>query len=495
MAGKRGKSLIALGVALVVLAGAYVLIKTLPGGGEDETASPAPENIALYECDEADIAGFTLDTAGESYSVTVDRQETTVKNDDGTTDTETQTTYAIEGYPDIPVNDTNAGNVLTNVSKLQAVSTVEDTTPADLSPYGLDPAATTATIDLTDGNSVTFYVGNKTGAGNTYYMMKQGDPAIYEVKLLYANRFAYTIQDMVKTDVLPAINTVSMERVFLKRSGQPDIEATSYTTPADQARIGVSGFKVVSPFTRPRDIDADTLDTFLQNVSSITITGVASLNPDDKDQYGLTEPRIELLEKDADNTLHVYFGDETGDNAVACMVEGYAPIYTVDKDSISFLTDITAPELADKFILLPMIDDVTGIDVSVGGENYAMTIERRTEKAETEGEEDKVIETFFLDGVQKDEDAFRDAYQVLIGVRGDTFSDDAALTEGESVATITYTFGPQGTPPMTVSYYTHDVDFYGAALDGEPQALVAKRKVDEIAGAMASLKESADVTE
>lgn len=491
MAGKRAKSLIALGAAAVVLAGAYVLVKTLPGGGAaEETPSPAAETVTLYECDKEDIAGFTLDTAGESFAVNVDRQETT--KDDGATQTET--TYTLAGYPDVPVNDANAGNVLTNVSNLQAVSIVEDKTPADLAVYGLDPAAATAAIDFTDGSSVQFYVGNKTGAGNTYYMMKQGDPAVYEVKLLYANRFSYTREDMVKTDVLPAINTVAMERLLLKRAGQPDIEAAPYTTPEGQARIGVSGFKVVSPFTRPRDIDADTLDTFLQNVAAIRITGVASLDGD-RDQYGLSEPRIELLETDADNTLHVYFGDDIGDTEIACMVEGYAPIYTVDKDSIAFLEEIKAPELADKFLLLPMIDDVKGIDVTVGGKNYAMTIERRTEKAEKEGEEDTVVETFFLDGVEKEDQAFRDAYQVLIGVRADTFSDDPAVIAGEPVASVTYTFVPQGTPPMTVSYYTYDTDFYGAALDGESQALVAKRKVDAIADAMTALEESADATE
>ena len=491
--GKRASSLIALGAALLVLAGVFILVKVLPSGGGEETPSPAAETISLYACDEEDIAGFTLDTADGSCSVTVDRQEKTVTKDDESTDTETVTTYAFAGYPDVPVDTTNAGYVLTNASKLQAVSIVESETPADLSPYGLDPANATATIDFTDGSSMAFYVGNKTGAGNSCYMMKQGDPAVYEVKLLYANRFSYTLDDLVKTDVLPAVNTVSTERILLKRAGQPDIEAAAYTTPEGQAHIGVAGFKVISPFERPRDIDADTLDTFLQNVAALTISGVASLNPDDKDGYGLTEPRIELLEKDADNTLHVYFGDDTGDGAVACMVEGYAPIYTVDKDSISFLEELKAPDLADKFILLPLIDDVKAIDVYAGGKNYALTIERRTEKAEEEGEEDTVVETFFLDGVQKDDGAFRDAYQVLIGVRGDTPSEDSALTEGETAAAITYTFIPQGTPPMTVSYHVHDVDFYGAALDGEPQALVAKRKVDAIADALQQLEESADV--
>lgn len=476
--GKRARSLIALGVALVVLAGAFILIKALPGGdGAEATPSPAAEEIVLYECDQEDIAGFSLDTAEGSCSIIVDRQET-------------ETIYAFAEYPDAPVDETKAGDVLTNVSKLPAVSVVEAETPADLAPYGLDPAVATAAVDFTDGSSVEFYLGNKTGAGNTYYMMKQGDPAVYEVKLLYANRFSYTLNDLVKTDVLPAINTVAMERMVLKRAGQPDIEAAQYETPAGQARIGVAGFKVISPFARPRDIDADTLDAFLQNVSAIQISGVASLDPADKDRYGLGEPRMELLETDPDNTLHLYFGDDIGDTMVACAVEGYSPIYTVDKDSISFLESLQAPELADKFLLLPMIDDVQAIDVSVGGNAYAMTIERHTEKAETEGEEDEVVETFFLDGVQKDDSAFRDAYQVLIGVRADTFSDDPAVIEGETVATVTYTFTMPDTPPITVSYHTYDMDFYGGAVDAAPQALVAKRKVDAIADALAALAES-----
>ena len=477
---KRAASLIGLGVALVVLAGAYVLIQVLPGGAQ-ETPSPAAEEIVLYESDEADVAGFTLENAAGSYAVIVGRQQ------------ETMTTYTIEGYPDVPVNEANARDVLTNVSKIPAVSVVEEETPGDLIPYGLDPAAATATIDFTDGSSEVFYVGNKTGAGNTYYMMKQDDPAVYEVKLLYADRFSYTLEDMVKTDVLPMINTVALERMVLKRAGQPDIETAAYVTPEGQPHIGVSGFKVISPFSRPRDIDAEALDAFLQNVSAIEISGVASLDGDELDRYGLAEPRIELLEKDADNTLHVYFGDDIGENAVACMVEGYTPVYTVDTDSISFLEELKASELADKFLLLPMIDDVEGIDVSIGGHDYAMTIERRTEEAENEDEEDEIIETFFLDGVQRDEEVFRDAYSAVIGVRADTYADDPALTEGDPVASVTYHF--TAGDPLTVSYYPYDTDFYAGAVDGETQALVAKRKVDAIAGAIEDLQESEYVEE
>jgi hypothetical protein len=480
--GKRAKSLIALGAAVVLLAGAYLLV-TLPGGEEEESPATEEESIILYECDKENITEFTLDRAEGSWSVEVEWQKPADEEEDA------EAVFTLKGYPDTPVNDTTINGVLANVSSLKAVGVVESQTPSDLAPYGLDPAVVTATVKFTDGSSEVFYLGNETPAGNSYYMMKRADPAVYEVKLLYGNRFSYTLKDLVKTSVVPTIDTATLERLVLKREGQPDIEAVTYETSDDQARIGVSGFKIISPFTRPKDIDTEAFGAFLKDIAAIQMDDIVSLGTE-KDQYGLSEPRMELLLKDSENTLRLYFGDDYGDDQVACIVEGYTPIYAVNKDKIAFLEDADPMALADSFVLLPLIDDVDKIEVTVEGKAHTMTIERRTEKAEEEGKEDKVVETFFLDGEQKDVDVFRKTYQALIGVTADTYTDDLALAEGETVVSITYYFNKPGTSPITVSYHAYDADFYAGAVDGDTQALVAKRKIEKMTSALETLAES-----
>jgi hypothetical protein len=488
--GKQACTLIALGAAVVVLVGAFLLIKLLPGAGEAEATPTPAADIIIYECDRNDITGFSLANADAAWDIQVRKQDKTVTNSDGEQETQTETVYILTGYPDVPLNESNVGNVLTNFSRLVAKEVVETETPADLAPYGLDPPAVTAVVRLSGGTSQEIYLGNKTGAGNSYYMMKQGDPAVYTVALTYADRFSYTMDDLVKTNVVPALETTALDHILLKRAGQPDLEATHWTTPEGQARLGVAGFKIVKPYTIPKDINANTFDTFMTNIGAIGITGIVSLDDSQKAEYGLTEPRMELSAADASNAFTLYFGGDYGEEMVCCTVAGYAPIYAVDKQSIAFLETVTPEDLADKFLLLPMIDDVERVDITIGGGSHTMTIERRTEKATEEGAEDKVIETYFLDGVQKDEDAFKEVYQAAIGVTADVNTTDPALTEGATIATITYYFSIGDIPSMTVTYYTYDNDFYAGAVEGEPKALVAKRKVDAIATAMDTLIQS-----
>lgn len=489
--GKRATSLIVLAGAVVLLTGAYLLIRFLPKGGEAEaTPSPAAEENVLYECDKDSITGFTLKSAGETWDVAVSKKDETVTNTDGTKTTQTNTVYTLTDYPDVPVNEETGGNVLTNFSKILTVGPVETETPEDLTPYGLDPPVVTGTVRLADGTGTEIYLGNKTGAGNTYYMMKQGDPAVYEVKLTYGDRLSYTREDIVKTDVVPTLSMDSVSHVLLKRTGQPDIEAQHQDVQEGQAQLGVSVFKMVKPFSLSRDVSGEEFDTFLTNIGSIKMTGIISLDPAQKAEYGLDEPRIELSAQDADNSLTLYFGDDYGDGQIACMVKGYTPIYFVDKASVEFLENAKAEDLADKFLLLPMIDDVDSVDITIGGATHTMSIQRTTEKATEEGQEDKVVETYFLDGVQKNEDEFKAVYQAAIGVTADAYTDDPALSQGDAIASVTYHFNVGDIPTMTVSFYAYDVDFYAGALDGETKALVAQRKVDAIKTAMDTLIQS-----
>ena len=88
-------------------------------------------------------------------------------------------------------------DILYSFASLYAERIVEEN-PEDLSVYGLDKPAVTATAYLEDGSAKVLYLGNKTPAGNTYYLMAEGDPKVYTVWMNHGEHFHYKLSDIRK---------------------------------------------------------------------------------------------------------------------------------------------------------------------------------------------------------------------------------------------------------------------------------------------------------
>ena len=76
------------------------------------------------------------------------------------------------------------------------------------------------------------------------------------------------------------------------------------------------------------------------------------------------------------------------------------------------------------------------------------------------------------------EDAFKTAYQSIIGVTISGLVDDELIDESQTpVLTVTYTFN-NGTEPITVEYLPYDINNYCVRREGSVDLICKKDQVD-----------------
>ena len=153
---KNIKTLIACAAALAVAGGGYAVL-VLTGDDDSEKLSSGDSSVSdsasvstpIFEFEKEDIQSVSVkNTEGEYKAVPAGGQ------------TEDETiTLTIEGFENLPLNDTLLGTLLNSSTSLSSDSTAEDN-PSDISKYGLDNPAAEVTVK-TSAEEKTLLVGNE----------------------------------------------------------------------------------------------------------------------------------------------------------------------------------------------------------------------------------------------------------------------------------------------------------------------------------------------
>ena len=495
---KRKRSLIILVAVLAVLAGVYAYLSNRPQ--KDDTPEDAEPSIEISKLDLDKIAEVTLNNSKEKELtfekeiITVeeteepkDKEDSDKEKADETSEPKTETVWKNTTYIPVKLDQSKVEDLTRTFSALTAEDLVEEN-PKDLSIYGLDKPAATGTAILDDGTKVVLYLGNKTAEGNTYYLMKDGDPKVYTVWSNHGERLSSSLSDF-RDKSLPQIDTTAMTYLYLAGEGREEMEIKQTDDQSEtQAQYGLGLFQLVKPYKQPRGIDSSKLDPKLEGVAKLTIKDFVDDQPTDLGKYGLDQPKLHFILKDGTNTLDLLFGDSPDEESIYFKTADSDAVYTMEKSLTDFL-DIKPMDIADKFALLVNIEDVDKVVLEGRGESHTLSMERHTEKAEKEGEKDKVVTTYFLDGKEKEEDPFKDFYQSLIGIVVDTQKNQTA--QGQPDLKLTYYLNKGSQRELSVEFIPYDRDFYSVVRDGdmESEFLVYRNRLDWVFGDLQDLIE------
>ena len=84
-----------------------------------------------------------------------------------------------------PADSSRIDTLLTELENWQAADTLEPSlAPAHAADFGLEPPDLILRLSLSGGRQEVFKIGSKTPTSSGYYLLKQGDPALY---LTYVN--------------------------------------------------------------------------------------------------------------------------------------------------------------------------------------------------------------------------------------------------------------------------------------------------------------------
>ena len=217
---------------------------------------------------------------------------------------------------------------------------------------------------------------------------------------------------------------------------------------------------------------------------------------DDLADYGLDTPWFSITVTDLDGssrTLHLGDLVEGDDIHYYCTIDDTNDVFTISTSYLAFAEDFQVTHYLDMFTNIISITEVDRVDVTDGTTAYTMTIERQEQydedgalKTLANGSPD-YLETFFLDGAEVQEDAFKTAYQTIIGVTISGLVDEELVDESQTpVLTVTYTFN-NGTDPITVEYLPYDINNYCVRREGSVDLICKKDQVDSILPTMADL--------
>jgi len=450
---KRQRNTIVLVVVLALLAGVYLYVVNRPKTSEDN----ADTRIEILKFDKDTIVKVVLES--EDGTLTLE------KVDDE---------WTVDHSRPVKLRKVAVDDILYSFASLYAERIVEEN-PEDLSVYGLDKPAVTATAYLEDGSAKVLYLGNKTPAGNTYYLMAEGDPKVYTVWKNHGEHAHNKLSDIREKEL---VEIKTDELTYLKIEGKDirtiEIQENKEQT-EEEAYFFVGAWRMIQPYNLPRGVSTAFLDKVLQGIAGLAVDAIVDNEPTDLSIYGLDEPKYELIAKDKENTLHLFFGDETEDGKkVYFKTADDDTVYTMTKGKTEFLE--TKPfEIAEKSAYIVSIDNVDKIIIEAPGRTNVITLTRRTQKAEDEDEEDEVITTYRVDGKEVEEKPFKKYYQSLIGLLVDA-ELDRELEEQPEVKT-TFFLNKGSVREVHVNYVPYDNDFYAVFVNGKSEFVISRRQV------------------
>ncbi|NMA94663.1 MAG: DUF4340 domain-containing protein [Clostridiales bacterium] len=461
---RKSKHIVLLIVVLGLLIGAHYYIKNRPVQHEE----PQSERVTISKFDKDKLIKMTLYT--DKGTLTFDK-----KDDEWEVD-----------YPhEITLNKSAVDDIAYSFASLYAESVVDED-PEDLSVYGLDNPQATAEGELDDGEKKIFYLGNKTPAGDTYYLMAEGDPKVYVVWMNHGEHFTYELSD-VRDTKLPSIDKTDLQYLKLEKKGERTIEIrTNKGRSEDEVSFGLGLWKMTMPYNEPMGVHSDNFQKMLDSISPFSIKDFIDDDPQDLSDYGLEEPEIKFIFKDSENTLELHIGKEHDDKSVYFKLPDSKAVYTLEKSRIDFM-DVDPFTIVEKFAAIVHIDDVDRIVIDDQGKKTEITIDRVTKKSEKDEDKEEVEETFKVNGVEMEEKPFKKYYQSLIGLMVD--AENNKEPDAKADVTTTFYLNKGKDRELVVEYVPYDNDFYIAVRGGKSEFLVSRNQMRKMLSTLDRLKQ------
>ena len=379
----------------------------------------------------------------------------------------------------IPIKESRIKDILYSFGSLYAERVIEEEA-ADLAQYGLEPPAVVAVATLDDDSTIEVYLGDRTPAGNTWYLGLPGKRIVYSVWTNHGNHYYYTVADL-RGDELPKINSEALAYLRLRGPDVPTIEVVE-TNPVDVRFANLlTRLAVVQPYAIPRAIDSEKFAEVQSLVVQPRIDRIVSDDPAAAAEYGLAPPRMELLARDAEGAVFELLIGAEIDDEVFFQVPGRATVYAT-KHSRAKILDLRPFELVDKFVLILNIELVDAIEIEHPGGVNRLTIERT-------GSGDDLVETFDIDGTAIEDKPFRQLYQLIIGLLADAelpAADQEAMLAAAPEVRITYLMNSPPDSRMSAALVPYDRQFFAAVRDDTAEFMVSRAQVARLLDGLAA---------
>ncbi len=400
-------------------------------------------------------------------------------------------TWTVDSPQVFALDESNIDDLALTFTSLSAERVIDEN-PTNLAQYGLAPPHAQGQATYSDGTSKTVLLGDKTPAGNNYYLQVKGDPRVYTVWQSHGDQLHWTLADLRDKKITPELNYDEVTYFRLSHADGTAIELMQKTDQqAKTFQLGFGRYLMTRPYSSPRGVDGEKADPFVKGPQQIQISSFVNDAPANLSQYGLARPRDEVVVRDKSNTLDLLIGSEAGKDKTYFMIRGKPSVYTTDTTSLSFLKT-TAWDLVDKFVFIPNIDDVDKIEIESGGVSHTLAIARVTKKAEKQGEKDTVQATYTVDARTLEEGSFKAFYQEVVGLQ---VEGEAKKTVPETPdVTVRFFLNKGPSKVATIVYAPYDRDFDAIFMGGKSEFALTRLQLTTMLSKLDGLAKGEKVT-
>jgi hypothetical protein len=450
---KLYRNAIILVVVVALLVGAYFLFSNMKKE-EGDTTDTASSTIKLIDFSTTDVTDVTL------------------KNQEGTfVITHKDTDWVLVSPTDLKADSSVLSSIAINASSVSASKLVEENAQ-DLSKYGLDKSPVVVTVKKKDGTEKSLEIGDLTPIKSGYYVKLTGENKVYVLDEYSAESLLTKRNGMKSKELFTGITSDMFNRLEMDRKNE-----VVFSAEADAKNSG--SWNMTKPIRGSANTSA--LAPMFEALAGTKVSEYIEENPADLSKYGLDVPSFTFdFGTTTAGAFKLKLGDEqTKGSTMYAMLEGRNEVFTIDSSAYTFL-DKPLKEIVDLFAYIVNIDQVTKIELTMGGKTDVMTLDVYKD-AEGKSDADKDKFTFNgKDATGKNEDdkqPFREFYQSLIGISLDEVDlSEAQPADANPDITIQYTLKSGS---MKVELVSKDADYYYVFRNGEyANILVKKTKED-----------------
>ena len=471
----KGKKLVILLLVVLVLAGGYIAA-TYFFKDEDE-ADDAQDTVEINAVAQDEIVGIQYNYGDEVITLT--------KKGDK---------WCLDDDPDFPVEQAFPDKIAADAAALTARRLVSNDAN-DFTEYGLDDPTAAYVFTKTDGEQVTYLIGNFNSYGGTYYLNVAGTTEIYLIEGEFLDDFD---AGKAKLADVPEIETASTDQVTGLRMTLDDQTTLLqyYENGLDTAYTGTLQWFV------DKDTPADTVQVhdLIGKAVSYSSNGCAAYKADEEQlqsfgldapiltlalQYTVTE-EVETGKKDADGlpvkkevstdkALTLSVGGTADDGSLYAKLDSSDTVYLLLPEYLDTLRAFDLASLRSADVCKLSSDEVTAMDVTVGGKTHNLLIER--------GKDDAI--TYRFDGAQITAVQFNEFFSSIQSVVSEGFAREE--TDASETMRIVYHTNRTGHETMTLTIAPYDRNLYVARLQDGDGVLIAKSDFEAMQKAFEAL--------
>lgn len=438
---KRKGKLPVLAVALVVLAGAWLLAESTAGrlsAKKEETAAEETEVIVLSAGKAADIRGLSWSRNGESVSLSrVEDAATWIYDDDR----------------DCPIDEKAVEPLAAAAADVIGLMSIAGVT--DFSQYGLEMPALTLTVETAD-HTVTYEVGNKTLTGE-YYLRVDGTDTVYTAEGSLLEAFPAELEELIALESAPddiasveslSVTSVAESYELLRQAEESELwYGSAYEWHA--VRNGE-----IAPLA------AEGAWALCETVTGISFQRCVDWHEESFPTYGLDVPQAEAevsyaTEAGERKTFTLRFGDYMEDR-VYVNIAGSEKVYLVSGTVLDGLMHPDWEAMTPLTVCPVDMDAVTALTVALGGHTYEVDIyTETTQEVDTDGNIDQLETDYYVaNGWTLEGDAAASWLAELTGLTAESLAGE---TQGrEELISVTFLLDSELWPEVSLTLWSYD---------------------------------------